>query len=172
MRLVGFQVQMYRCVMDSTWIPVTPLTVLVGKNESGKTAILKALHKLNPFHPEPYHLREWPRGHRGTRSPEQVVCTAEFELSARARAEDTNALTDKIAAIQLATKNAAEASLANEKASFAAREEAAANREAASAHEISALKAEEHARSLRELENAMGELRQAFASFIDLLSLT
>ena len=72
---------MYRCVMDSTWIPVTPLTVLVGKNESGKTAILKALHKLNPLHPEPYHLREWPRGHRGTRSADQAVCTAEFELS-------------------------------------------------------------------------------------------
>ncbi|HEY7040839.1 MAG TPA: AAA family ATPase [Methylomirabilota bacterium] len=87
MKLVGFQVQMYRCVMDSTWIPVAPLTVLVGKNESGKTAILKALHKLNPLHPEPYHLREWPRGHRGSRSADQVVCTAEFELSA---AEDAD----------------------------------------------------------------------------------
>ena len=87
MRLVGFQVQMYRCVMDSTRIPVTPLTVLVGKNESGKTAILKALHKLNPFHPEPYHLREWPRGYRGTRSPDQVACTAEFELSATEEAD-------------------------------------------------------------------------------------
>ncbi|HEU4439751.1 MAG TPA: AAA family ATPase, partial [Methylomirabilota bacterium] len=82
MKLVGFEIQMYRCVIDSTWIPVVPLTVLVGKNESGKTAILKALHKLNPLHPEPYHLREWPRGHRGARSPEQVACTAEFELSA------------------------------------------------------------------------------------------
>jgi predicted ATPase len=87
MRLVGFQVQMYRCVMDSTWIPVAPLTVLVGKNESGKTAILKALHKLNPFHPEPYHLREWPRGHRGARSPHQAVCTAELELSAAEEAD-------------------------------------------------------------------------------------
>ncbi|HEY7254844.1 MAG TPA: AAA family ATPase [Methylomirabilota bacterium] len=92
MRLVGFQVQMYRCVMDSTWIPVTPLTVLVGKNESGKTAILKALHKLNPFHPEPYHLREWPRGHRGARSPDQVVCTAELELSATEEADLLNLL--------------------------------------------------------------------------------
>src|SRR4026209_2722874 len=86
MRLVGFQVQMYRCVMDSTWIPVTPLTVLVGKNESGKTAVLKALHKLNPFHPEPYHLREWPRGHRGARSTDQVARTAEPEPSAPAAA--------------------------------------------------------------------------------------
>jgi len=32
------------CVIDSDWIDVTPLTVVVGKNESGKTALLKALH--------------------------------------------------------------------------------------------------------------------------------
>jgi predicted ATPase len=87
MKLVGFQVQMYRCVMDSTWIPVTPLTVLVGKNESGKTAILKALHKLNPLHPDPYDLREWPRGHRSSRSADQVACTAEFELSGTEEAD-------------------------------------------------------------------------------------
>jgi predicted ATPase len=87
MKLVGFQVQMYRCVMDSTWIPVTPLTVLVGKNESGKTAILKALHKLNPFGAEPYQPSEWPRGRRGARSRDQVVCTAEFELSAAEEAD-------------------------------------------------------------------------------------
>lgn len=87
MKLVGFQVQMYRCVLDSTWIPVTPLTVVVGKNESGKTAILKALHKFNPFKPEPYHEREWPRGRRDSQSKDQVVSTADFELSAEEAAE-------------------------------------------------------------------------------------
>ena len=54
-------------------VAVTPLTVLVGKNESGKTALLKALHKFNPFKPEPYATREWPRGHRDARSADQVV---------------------------------------------------------------------------------------------------
>ena len=87
MKLAGFQVQMYRCVIDSTWIPVAPLTVLVGKNESGKTAILKALHKLNPLHADAYHAREWPRGHRGTRAADQSACTAEFELSAAEEAD-------------------------------------------------------------------------------------
>jgi predicted ATPase len=87
MRLTGFQVQMFKCVIDSGWIAVTPLTVLVGKNESGKTALLKALHKFNPFRPEPYAAREWPRGHRDTRSAEQVVCVAEFELSPGEEAE-------------------------------------------------------------------------------------
>lgn len=82
MKLTGFQVQMFKCVLDSGWIEVEPLTVLVGKNESGKTSILKALHKLNPFTPDPYSIpREWPRAHRDSRSEDQIVCTAEFELS-------------------------------------------------------------------------------------------
>jgi predicted ATPase len=87
MRLTGFQVQMFKCIMDSDWIAVTSLTVLVGKNESGKTAILKALHKFNPFKPEPYLAREWPRGHRDSQSTDQIVCAAEFELSANEEAE-------------------------------------------------------------------------------------
>jgi predicted ATP-dependent endonuclease of OLD family len=82
MQLKGFRVQMYKGVIDSGWIDVESLTVLVGKNESGKTTLLKALHKLNPFSPEPYVMaREWPRGHRRERSDAQVVCTARFELS-------------------------------------------------------------------------------------------
>lgn len=82
MKLVSFRVTMYKSVIDSGEIVVSPLTVLVGKNESGKTSTLKALHKLNPFRPEPYEMaREWPRGHRKGRDENQVVCSAEFELS-------------------------------------------------------------------------------------------
>src|SRR5438093_98991 len=82
MKLVRFRIQMFRCVLDSQWVEVTPLTVVAGKNEAGKTALLKALHKFNPFTPEPYRMAsEWPRGRRDERSEEQVVCTAEFELS-------------------------------------------------------------------------------------------
>ncbi|MGE5485825.1 MAG: AAA family ATPase [Ignavibacteriales bacterium] len=81
MRLVGFRVQMYRCIVDSGWIDVSPLTAVVGKNESGKTALLKALHKLNPSVPEPYCIdREWPRRFRKDRNEGQVVCSARFEL--------------------------------------------------------------------------------------------
>ena len=93
MRLTAFRVQMFKCVIDSDWIAVTPLTMLVGKNESGKTALLKALHKFNPFKPEPYATREWPRGHRDTQSTEQVVCVAEFELS-HAEVAELRALTN------------------------------------------------------------------------------
>ncbi len=82
MKLTGFQIQMFKCVLDSEWINVEPLTVLVGKNEAGKTTLLKALHKFNPFDPEPYFIpTEWPRGHRDKRTPDQVVCTAEFALN-------------------------------------------------------------------------------------------
>jgi predicted ATPase len=73
---------MYKCIIDSGKVDVTPLTVLVGKNESGKTALLKALHKFNPFEPEPYIMeREWPRSLRRERSEDQIVCNAEFILN-------------------------------------------------------------------------------------------
>ena len=45
---------MYKGIIDSGWVKVNPLTVLVGKNESGKTLLLRALHKFNPYIPELY----------------------------------------------------------------------------------------------------------------------
>lgn len=81
MQLKAYRITMYKCIIDSGWIEVSPLTVIVGKNESGKTSLLKALHKINPFHPEPYKMQtEWPRGLRSQRDPSQIVCAARFEL--------------------------------------------------------------------------------------------
>jgi len=95
MELKAFRVQMYRCILDSDWIEVTPLTVVVGKNEAGKTTLLRALHKFNPFKPEPYSMdSEWPRGHRKKRSDAQVVCAARFELSHEEK-EELAKLTDQ-----------------------------------------------------------------------------
>ncbi len=48
MRLKSVRVQNYKCVEDSTEFSIEPVTCLVGKNESGKTALLQALYKLNP----------------------------------------------------------------------------------------------------------------------------
>lgn len=82
MQLKAYRITMYKCIIDSGWIDVSPLTVLVGKNESGKTSLLKALHKLNPFQREPYRIaNEWPRGRRNQRDPSQVVCDALFKLN-------------------------------------------------------------------------------------------
>lgn len=82
MQLKGFQTWMYRSIIDSGWVEVTPLTVVVGKNEVGKTSLLRALHKLNPFVPEPYSMdSEWPRGRRQERDPKKVACLARFSLT-------------------------------------------------------------------------------------------
>ena len=81
MKLRAFRVEMYRPILDSGWVNVDDITPIIGKNESGKTALLKALHKLRPFNDESYSLdREWPRGHRLERSPGAVVVRARFEF--------------------------------------------------------------------------------------------
>ncbi|MBU4186173.1 MAG: ATP-binding protein, partial [Proteobacteria bacterium] len=69
MKMTAFRVENYRCVFDSGWVEIDDIAVIVGKNESGKTSMLKALWKFNPFKEEPYNLdREWPRGKRRERS--------------------------------------------------------------------------------------------------------
>jgi energy-coupling factor transporter ATP-binding protein EcfA2 len=67
MRLLKVRVQDFRCVEDSDEFSLADVTCLVGKNESGKTALLKALHKLSPdeaskekFEPaKDYPRRKW-----------------------------------------------------------------------------------------------------------------
>ena len=48
MKLTSFHVRNFRSVNDSGPIDVTKTTALVGRNESGKSNILLALHSLNP----------------------------------------------------------------------------------------------------------------------------
>jgi len=85
MRLKSFHVRMFKSIVDSGDIRINELCVIVGKNEAGKTSLLKALYKLNPAIPsqtDQYSLREeWPRGHRESRSPKHVACWALFSLS-------------------------------------------------------------------------------------------
>ncbi len=88
MELIKFRVSMYKGIIDSGWVDVNSLTVLVGKNESGKTSLLKALHKLNPYNPEPYEMAmEWPRARRRERSKKHLVCQAIFQLSEKEKSE-------------------------------------------------------------------------------------
>lgn len=64
MKLVTARVRKFRNIVDSGDIDFeSDVTCLVGKNESGKTAILQALHRLNPA-PEPSsfdELEDYPR---------------------------------------------------------------------------------------------------------------
>jgi hypothetical protein len=51
MKLTRVRVTNFKSVLDSEWFSVGDLTCLVGKNESGKTAILEALEKLGSVRP-------------------------------------------------------------------------------------------------------------------------
>ena len=49
MKLIHVNIQRYRSITDPTEFDVEPdVTALVGKNESGKTAVLQSLYKSNP----------------------------------------------------------------------------------------------------------------------------
>lgn len=62
MKALRFRVQNFRNINDSGWIPLEQVTAFVGRNESGKTTLLKAFHKFNPATPEPYDpQKEFPR---------------------------------------------------------------------------------------------------------------
>jgi hypothetical protein len=51
MILESARVENFKCIDDSTEFSIRSLTALVGKNESGKTALLKALYRINPILP-------------------------------------------------------------------------------------------------------------------------
>lgn len=94
MKLQSFHVKLFRNIIDSGEIPVDSVTALVGKNESGKSAILQALHHLNPAKPAVALdlLDEYPRWlkkeHEITGEISSAVpITATFELSAQEVAE-------------------------------------------------------------------------------------
>jgi predicted ATP-dependent endonuclease of OLD family len=48
MQLVRARIQNYKSIDDSGWVTIDEVTALVGKNESGKTAFLQGLARLNP----------------------------------------------------------------------------------------------------------------------------
>ena len=86
-----FQVLNYRNIDDSGWIPLERVTAFVGRNEAGKTALLKALHKFNPATEEPYNpQREFPRDRFTAEfrdGGEWPVCRVDFDLSEDFREE-------------------------------------------------------------------------------------
>lgn len=92
MKLVSARVTEYQSVIDSNPIEIGDITCLVGKNEAGKTAILRALHRLNPLVGSgDYSVTDdYPRAdvndyelevQKGKRQ-HATVATATFELSA------------------------------------------------------------------------------------------
>lgn len=58
MHLVAVKTQNYKCILDSGWFELDELTALVGKNESGKTALLESLEKINAADPSRAAFRD------------------------------------------------------------------------------------------------------------------
>jgi predicted ATP-dependent endonuclease of OLD family len=88
MKLEKCRIQNYRCITDSGWVDFDDISVIVGRNESGKTSFLKALWRLKPYQDIGYNIdREWPSGRRKEKSPEKVVVEAEFSFSKKEQKE-------------------------------------------------------------------------------------
>jgi AAA15 family ATPase/GTPase len=49
MKLKSVHIREYKSILDSNRFDIGEVTCLVGKNESGKTALLEALSHLNPI---------------------------------------------------------------------------------------------------------------------------
>lgn len=89
MDLQRVRVQNYKCIEDSGWVDFERITCMVGKNESGKTAFLQALQKLNPVNESGDYdpLVEYPRRrfkrYENTRHEDNPdpVASAHFELT-------------------------------------------------------------------------------------------
>lgn len=87
MKLTKIQVKNFRSIEDSSEFEVGDLTCLVGKNEAGKTAILRAIHGLAPTDDFRYdRTRDYPRrflskfDERHPRGSSEV-CVSTWQLS-------------------------------------------------------------------------------------------
>jgi AAA15 family ATPase/GTPase len=85
LKATRFRVQNFRNLDDSGWIPLESVTCFLGRNESGKTALLKALHKFNAANGEQYvPLKDFPRDRYNKEYSDTAwfpVCSVEFELA-------------------------------------------------------------------------------------------
>ena len=88
MKLISFHVERFRNVLDSEEVPVDEnVTCLVGKNESGKTNMLHALHALKPaYDNRSFDEQQYPRWlqkehQRSGKFRKARPITATFELT-------------------------------------------------------------------------------------------
>lgn len=83
MRLESFRVQNFRSINDSGQIDVSKITALLGRNESGKSNLLRALHSLNPAEgfKKLNPIKDWPRQRRLEECTDNtVVVTSRWSL--------------------------------------------------------------------------------------------
>lgn len=94
MLLKTFHIQDFQSVGDSNSIGVGDITCLVGKNEAGKTALLKALYRLNPITKDEdkfdvtddyprSRVTEYEQEVNSGKRKHSIVTTAVFEIEAQ-----------------------------------------------------------------------------------------
>lgn len=96
MRLVKAQVSKFKSITETTEFSVDQkVTALVGKNESGKTAVLQAMYRLKPLpsgHPVGFEdLRDYPRRYR-SRERATIPTTDPVALTFELEEEDRESL--------------------------------------------------------------------------------
>lgn len=89
MELVSVQIQNYKCIENSGDFSIDNLTCLAGKNESGKTAILQALRRLNPVESveSDFNDLEYPRHLLDFKTDNDHVIEAHWKLLADDKAK-------------------------------------------------------------------------------------
>src|SRR3990172_12012350 len=100
MKLIKARVTNYRNIIDTNEVDIGAITCLVGKNEAGKTAFLKALeglHSTDPKFKDYGKIENYPRrflAEYGKRHPDEeaIVATTTWEMSD----EDTAAVETKL----------------------------------------------------------------------------
>jgi hypothetical protein len=94
MQLISARITKFKSIDNSGQVTIDPdVTVLVGQNESGKTAFLQALHKVNPVEAglayniiEEYPRKELTAYRKRHEANPDVVAVVTYELSENERA--------------------------------------------------------------------------------------
>lgn len=76
-----FHITDYKCIRDSGWVATERVTALVGKNESGKTAVLEALQKFYGDGDVQFAPKDFPRDRSKEHSPDKVCVEIQFLLN-------------------------------------------------------------------------------------------
>ncbi|ERH10942.1 MAG: hypothetical protein J07HX64_02721 [halophilic archaeon J07HX64] len=87
MDLTELRVQNYRSLSDTGWVELDDLTCLVGRNESGKTAFMRAAEKINPAYGTgeyvpyaEYPREDWPEYSNQHEDEPATVASGRFRL--------------------------------------------------------------------------------------------
>ncbi len=108
MKLKSFQVQNFRSIADSGEIRVDDITALVGRNESGKSNLLRALESLNPpgGRVPLSKIKNFPRDRRLSECKDTTqVTTTKWELEPNEQLQLENILTSALAVTEVKVGN-------------------------------------------------------------------